>query len=200
MLLLRCGMQGRARVTGLRTEGWSADRIQDCLALYLQGAGAPGPSRQGRDGKQKLDTELRMYCEQIVDAVLIHKSVWPACPVYGEELTGCRAAALSPNAQQSIYRALVDFVQTEWVEGPCESGQSCRLGPLLTSLALKLYRPPQQARIHHRPPLPPCLPWRDPLVPSALLRAPSAPRSLLIAHVRPQPNPPFHTHITRHRP
>lgn len=46
---------------------------QDCLALYLQGAGAPGPSSSGRDGKEKLGIELRMYCEQVVDVVLTQK-------------------------------------------------------------------------------------------------------------------------------
>jgi exportin-T len=46
---------------------------QDCLALYIQGAGAPGPSSSGRDGKEKLGIELRMYCEQVVDVVLTQK-------------------------------------------------------------------------------------------------------------------------------
>lgn len=46
---------------------------QDCLALYLQGAGASGPSATGKDGKQKLDTELRMFCEQVVDTTMIRK-------------------------------------------------------------------------------------------------------------------------------
>jgi len=46
---------------------------QDCLSLYLQGAGAPGPSSSGRDGKEKLGIELRMYCEQVVDRMLTQK-------------------------------------------------------------------------------------------------------------------------------
>lgn len=50
----------------------SADK-QDCLALYLQGAGAEGPGRMGKDGKEKLDTELRMFCEQVYEAALILK-------------------------------------------------------------------------------------------------------------------------------
>lgn len=50
-----------------------ADGKQDCLALYLQGAGAPGPSSTGRDGKEKLSTDLRMYCQQVVDVVLTQK-------------------------------------------------------------------------------------------------------------------------------
>lgn len=47
--------------------------IQDCLQLYLQGAGAPGPSTTGRDGKEKLETDMRMFCLQVVDTVLIQK-------------------------------------------------------------------------------------------------------------------------------
>jgi exportin-T len=43
------------------------------LSLYIQGAGAPGPSSSGRDGKEKLGIELRMYCEQVVDVVLTQK-------------------------------------------------------------------------------------------------------------------------------
>ena len=53
--------------------GYSVLTRQDCLSLYLQGAGAPGPSTIGKDGKQKLSTELRMFCEQVVDSVLISK-------------------------------------------------------------------------------------------------------------------------------
>lgn len=49
--------------------------LQDCLQLYLQGAGAPGPSSTGRDGKEKLETDMRMFCLQVVDTVLIQKWV-----------------------------------------------------------------------------------------------------------------------------
>lgn len=51
---------------------FGADR-QDCLALYLQGAGASSIGAVGADGKEKLDTSLRMFCEQVVDAVMIGK-------------------------------------------------------------------------------------------------------------------------------
>jgi exportin-T len=44
----------------------SGETWQDCLSLYLQGAGA-GPSGTGRDGKQKLDPDLRLFCQQVVD-------------------------------------------------------------------------------------------------------------------------------------
>ena len=47
--------------------------MQDCLLLFLQGAGATVPSSAGKDGKGKLETDLRMYCQQVVDTVLIYK-------------------------------------------------------------------------------------------------------------------------------
>jgi exportin-T len=46
---------------------------QDCLALYLQGAGAESAGKTGKDGKQKLGTELRLYCEQVFETALIMK-------------------------------------------------------------------------------------------------------------------------------
>lgn len=46
---------------------------QDCLALYLQGAGASSVGAVGSDGKDKLDPSMRMFCEQIVDATMINK-------------------------------------------------------------------------------------------------------------------------------
>jgi exportin-T len=49
------------------------ESLQDCLALYLQGAGAAGPSTAGKDGKEKLETDLRMFCQQVVDQALINK-------------------------------------------------------------------------------------------------------------------------------
>jgi exportin-T len=49
------------------------ESLQDCLALYLQGAGAAGPSIAGKDGKEKLETDLRMFCQQVVDQALINK-------------------------------------------------------------------------------------------------------------------------------
>lgn len=32
---------------------------------------------------------------------------------------------MSSEALKAMYTALVDFVQTEYVNGPCEGGQSC---------------------------------------------------------------------------
>lgn len=47
--------------------------LQACLTLYLQGAGASSANPIGRDGKEKLSHELRVYCLQIVDDVLGNK-------------------------------------------------------------------------------------------------------------------------------
>ncbi len=48
---------------------------QACFALYIQGAGATAASPVGRDGKEKLSAELRVYCLQVVDDALGNKSV-----------------------------------------------------------------------------------------------------------------------------
>jgi exportin-T len=42
------------------------------LALYLQGAGAL-KGQMGRDGKEKRDTDVRMFCQQVVDHALMYK-------------------------------------------------------------------------------------------------------------------------------
>lgn len=55
-----------ARVTSPETYA------QDCLALYLQGAGA-AEGQMGGDGKAKRSSDLRMFCQQVVDSALIHK-------------------------------------------------------------------------------------------------------------------------------
>jgi exportin-T len=47
--------------------------VQACLTLYLQGAGASASNPIGRDGKEKLSHELRVYCLQVVDDVLGNK-------------------------------------------------------------------------------------------------------------------------------
>lgn len=46
---------------------------QACLTLYLQGAGASAVNSLGRDGKEKLSSELRVYCLQVVDDILGNK-------------------------------------------------------------------------------------------------------------------------------
>ncbi|KIR29357.1 exportin-T [Cryptococcus deuterogattii LA55] len=89
------------KVKQLSEETW-----QDCLQLYLQGAGAPGPSSTGRDGKEKLETDMRMFCLQVVDTVLIQKP----------EVMGA-------DAVQGMYEAIVEFVQVEYIGGSCEGGQ-----------------------------------------------------------------------------
>ncbi|WVQ96040.1 hypothetical protein IAU59_003140 [Kwoniella sp. CBS 9459] len=108
------------KVKELCEETW-----QDCLALYLQGAGAPGPSNPGKDGKEKLETDLRMFCEQVVDRALTHKS-----------------REMSPDAQQAMYNAVVEFIETEYVQGPCEGGQAFlrnKLAFTITHLFLNVY-------------------------------------------------------------
>ncbi|WWD20310.1 exportin-T [Kwoniella shandongensis] len=91
-----------SKVRELCEETW-----QDCLALYLQGAGASGPSTGGRDGKEKLETDLRMFCEQVVDTVLTQKP-----------------HVMAVDAQQAMYKAIVEFVEVEYVRGTCEGGQA----------------------------------------------------------------------------
>ena len=39
--------------------------------------------------------------------------------------TSFRSSSINVNSQQAMYQALVDFVQAEWVDGPCEGGQIC---------------------------------------------------------------------------
>ncbi|OCF35216.1 exportin-T [Kwoniella heveanensis BCC8398] len=108
------------KVKELCDETW-----QDCLALYLQGAGAPGASTPGKDGKEKMETDLRMFCEQVVDRALMHKS-----------------RDMSPDAQQAMYNAVVEFIETEYVQGPCEGGQAFlrnKLAFTITHLFLNVY-------------------------------------------------------------
>ncbi|RXK35182.1 hypothetical protein M231_07553 [Tremella mesenterica] len=102
-----------AKVKDVCEETW-----QDCLSLYLQGAGAPGPSQLGKDGKQKLETDLRIFCEQVVETALLTK-----------------LQVMTPSSQQAIHNALVEFVQVEWVNGPCEGGQSFFRNKLALTLA-----------------------------------------------------------------
>nr|XP_019043552.1 exportin-T [Kwoniella bestiolae CBS 10118]OCF22482.1 exportin-T [Kwoniella bestiolae CBS 10118] len=101
------------KVKQLSQETW-----QDCLALYLQGAGAPGPSNPGKDGKEKLETDLRMFCEQVVDTALTQRS-----------------SDITSEAQQAMYNAVIEFVQTEYVQGSCESGQAFLRNKLAFTIA-----------------------------------------------------------------
>ncbi|WRT69690.1 uncharacterized protein IL334_006680 [Kwoniella shivajii] len=101
------------KVRELCQETW-----QDCLALYLQGAGAAGPSNAGKDGKEKLETDLRMFCEQVVDTVLTHKP---------QEMT--------VEAQQATYNAIIAFIDNEYVQGPCEGGQAFLRNKLAFTIA-----------------------------------------------------------------
>lgn len=38
-----------------------------------------------------------------------------------------RADVVSAEAQQATYQALMEFVRTEWIDGPCENDQACKL-------------------------------------------------------------------------
>jgi len=38
-----------------------------------------------------------------------------------------RAEVVSAEAQQATYQALMEFVRTEWIDGPCENNQACKL-------------------------------------------------------------------------
>ena len=38
-----------------------------------------------------------------------------------------RAEVVSAEAQQATYQALMEFVRTEWIDGPCENNQACEL-------------------------------------------------------------------------
>ncbi|KAL7425109.1 pre-tRNA nuclear export protein [Cryptotrichosporon argae] len=101
------------KVKELCDETW-----QDCLALYVQGAGASASGAAGKDGKEKLDTSLRLFCEQVVDTALINK-----------------ADMMGGSAQKATYEALVEFVRTEYAEGSCEQGQSFMRNKLAFTLA-----------------------------------------------------------------
>nr|ODN95651.1 exportin-T [Cryptococcus depauperatus CBS 7855] len=108
------------KVRELCEETW-----QDCLQLYLQGAGASGPSTTGRDGKEKLGTDLRIFCLQVVDTVLTQKP-----------------STVSTDALQAMYKAIVDFVEAEYIGGFCEGGQTFlrnKLAFTITQLFLQSY-------------------------------------------------------------
>lgn len=38
-----------------------------------------------------------------------------------------RSSKMAVEHKQAMYEALVGFVKTEWVEGPCEGNQPCKL-------------------------------------------------------------------------
>jgi hypothetical protein len=47
--------------------------LQDCLALYLQGAGALSEGATGKDGQEKLNAATRMYCQQVIGMAFSNK-------------------------------------------------------------------------------------------------------------------------------
>ena len=97
--------------------------------MYLQGAGAAGPRQIGKDGKEKLGNDLRMFCEQVVDLALLHKYVHSTllllAPLMAVELM-CRSEKINQDQLRAMYDALVDFVKVEWVEGSCEGDLPCK--------------------------------------------------------------------------
>ncbi|KAL1411126.1 pre-tRNA nuclear export protein [Vanrija albida] len=101
------------KVKQLCEETW-----RDCLSLYLQGAGAPSAGATGTDGKEKLETDLRMFCEQVVDQTLLTKP-----------------EIMSAEAQQSMYKAVVEFVEAEYVNGNSEGGQAFLRNKLAYTIA-----------------------------------------------------------------
>ena len=50
---------------------------------------------------------------------------------------------MSAEQLQAMYEALVSFVKTEWVEGPCEGNQACASMPCTPALH-QLTRSPAQ--------------------------------------------------------
>ncbi|KAJ9110463.1 hypothetical protein QFC19_001589 [Naganishia cerealis] len=98
------------KVKELSDQTWKA-----CLTLFLQGAGATSANSVGRDGKEKLSAELRVYCLQVVDDIL-----------------GNRPELLSEQDLVSLQQAMMQYVQTEYVEGSAELGIAFH-DPLLKS-------------------------------------------------------------------
>ncbi|KAJ9097300.1 hypothetical protein QFC21_004969 [Naganishia friedmannii] len=111
------------KVKELSDQTWKA-----CLTLYLQGAGATSVNGVGRDGKEKLSSELRVYCLQVVDDML-----------------GNRPELLSEQDLVSLQQAMMRYVQTEFVEGSAEMGMAFLRNKFcytLTLIFLRVYPTP----------------------------------------------------------
>lgn len=111
------------KVRELSEETWKA-----CLTLYLQGAGATSTNNVGRDGKERLSPDLRVYCLQIVDDVLSNKP-----------------QVIAETDLLSLHQALMSYVQTEFVEGSAENGLTFirnKFCYTLTLCFLRLYPTP----------------------------------------------------------
>ncbi|KAJ9119660.1 hypothetical protein QFC22_003370 [Naganishia vaughanmartiniae] len=106
------------KVKELSDQTWKA-----CLTLYLQGAGATGVNAVGRDGKEKLSSELRVYCLQVVDDML-----------------GNRPELLSEQDLVSLQQAMMQYVQTEFVEGSAEMGMAFLRNKFCYTLTLVFLR------------------------------------------------------------
>lgn len=62
---------------------------------------------------------------------------WQSVSVGDNEADHRRSDVVSAEAQQATYQALMEFVRTEWIEGPCEGGQPCE--PLLPHTFMRAY-------------------------------------------------------------
>lgn len=95
-----------------------------------------------------------------------------------------------------MYKAVVQFLQHEYIDGPCEGGQACEspnVEPVLT------VSPAKQVCIHYCPSLPQCVSRHYPELPSPLLHSSSASRSFIVEELRPYApdNPHPHRHCPR---
>ncbi|ODO00845.1 exportin-T [Cryptococcus wingfieldii CBS 7118] len=91
---------------------------EETWQLYLQGAGAERPSSLGRDGKEKQETNMRIFCQQVVDTALTQKP-----------------NVLNAESMRAMYQAVVEFVGLEYIEGPCEGGQAFLRNKLAFTIA-----------------------------------------------------------------
>lgn len=91
-----------------------------------------------------------MFCEQVVDQTLLNKYVYfrgstqgcgevvqkdgcAALEAWGQDTDPRRPEIMSAAAQQAMYKAVVDFIEAEYVKGNSESGQACECidGPVV---------------------------------------------------------------------
>jgi hypothetical protein len=81
----------------------------------------------GRDGKEKLSSELRVYCLQVVDDILGNKYVFCIvhCDTYSIS-SPFRPELLSEQDLLSLHQAMMSYIQTEFVEGSAELGLACK--------------------------------------------------------------------------
>ena len=102
-----------------------------------------------------------------------------------------RAEVVSAEAQQATYQALMEFVRTEWIDGPCENNQACKLEkPFLRTEAKADDSPSKQVILDFSIPVYRLIPQQHPNLPPPFLRAPVTSRSPIIKITKFPPNPP----------